>query len=323
MICLYNPSTNPYFNLATEEYLLKNRPEEIFMLWRNEPAIIVGRFQNTLAEINLDYVKANNIKVVRRMTGGGAVFHDLGNLNYTFIANNTKGDFRTYTAPILKALQHLGVEAQFEGRNDLTINGQKISGNAECVHAGRMLHHGTLLFSSEMSDLVNALKVNPLKFKDKAVKSVRKRVTNIAEHLPTPMSVLEFADYLMQQVSQYQHDGVQSSLGEEEVKKIEQLEKEKYATWEWNFGNAPKYDFVQMGRTSGGNVEVQMSLEKSMIKTIRFYGDFFSKREIAELENLLIGMPHQHDRLSELLESLPLDEYMLNVKKEDLLGLLF
>lgn len=321
MICLYNPSTDPYFNLAAEEYLLKNKKEEIFMLWRNAPAIIVGRFQNTLAEINLDYVKANNIKVVRRLTGGGAVFHDLGNLNYTFIANNTQGDFRTYTAPILKALQNLGVEAQFEGRNDLTINGQKISGNAECVHAGRMLHHGTLLFSAEMSDLVNALKVNPLKFQDKAVKSVRKRVTNIAEHLPEPMTVSEFADCLMKQVAR--ENSVQWTLDEKDVKEIEVLRTEKYATWDWNFGNAPKYDFEQMGRTSGGNVEVRMSIEKSHIKEVKFYGDFFSKREISELESLLVGTPHQYERLSEVLGCLELDEYMLNVKKEELLGLMF
>ena len=167
MLCIHDKHTDPFFNLAAEEYVLKNFTEDCFMLWRNGPSIIVGKHQNTLAEINLDWVRANNIKVVRRLSGGGAVFHDLGNLNFTFIVSGEDGnlvDFRKFTKPILEVLQKLGVEAKFEGRNDLTIKGMKFSGNAEHVHKNRTLHHGTLLFSSVMADLSQALKVNPLKF---------------------------------------------------------------------------------------------------------------------------------------------------------------
>jgi len=186
MLIINDLRTDPYFNLAAEEYALKNFKADCFMLWRNEPSIIVGKHQNTLAEINLDYVKKRNIKVGRRLSGGGAVFHDLGNLNFTFISTgaqeNRLVDFRRFTMPILEVLQNLGIEAVFEGRNDLTIHGRKFSGNAEHVWKNRILHHGTLLFSSVLTDLSEALKVDPLKFRDKAVKSIRSRVTNISKH---------------------------------------------------------------------------------------------------------------------------------------------
>ncbi|PKP15313.1 MAG: lipoate--protein ligase, partial [Bacteroidetes bacterium HGW-Bacteroidetes-22] len=201
MLCIKDSNTDPYFNLAADEYVMKNFKEDCFMLWRNEPSIIVGKHQNTLAEINVDYVKENSIKVVRRITGGGAVFHDLGNLNFTFIRNSEEGaqvDFRKFTQPIIDVLQKIGINAVFEGRNDLTIDGKKFSGNAEHVWKKRTLHHGTLLFSAVITDLSAALKVNPLKFNDKAVKSVRSRVTNISEHLKEKMDVLEFRDRIME-----------------------------------------------------------------------------------------------------------------------------
>ncbi|HRC66441.1 MAG TPA: lipoate--protein ligase family protein, partial [Bacteroidales bacterium] len=148
MFCINNQNTNPYFNLASEEYLLKNYEEDVFMLWRNEPSIIIGKHQNALAEINIEYVKENHIKVVRRITGGGAVFHDLGNLNFTFISNSPNSkpvmNFKKYTQPIVDVLVNLGVDARFEGRNDIVIDGKKISGNAECVYKNRFLHHGTI-----------------------------------------------------------------------------------------------------------------------------------------------------------------------------------
>src|SRR5690606_616070 len=182
MLCISHPYTDPYFNLAVDEYIFKHFDEDCFMLWRNDNAIIVGKHQNTLAEINLDYVQEKNIKVVRRMSGGGAVYHDLGNLNFTFTKTGKERglvDFKYYTAPILEVLNELGVNAQFEGRNDLLIDGKKFSGNAEYVLKNKVLHHGTILFSSHMPDISGALKANPLKFKDKAVKSIPKPVTNV------------------------------------------------------------------------------------------------------------------------------------------------
>ncbi len=188
MIYISDTSTNPYFNLAEEEFLLKNFTEDVFRLWINAPSIIVGRYQNSIAEINTEYTTQHHIPVVRRLTGGGAVFHDLGNLNFTFIQNmNTVADtatmFRRFTLPILQALHSIAVDAQLQGRNDLTINGLKFSGNAICIHQNRVLMHGTLMFDVSKTNLSKALKSRPEKFIGKAVKSNVKRVTNIKEHL--------------------------------------------------------------------------------------------------------------------------------------------
>ncbi|HOQ49218.1 MAG TPA: biotin/lipoate A/B protein ligase family protein, partial [Candidatus Kapabacteria bacterium] len=243
MLCILNNSTEPYFNLAAEEYFFNNFSENIFMLWRNSPAIIVGKHQNTLAEINYDYVKENNIKVVRRMTGGGAVFHDLGNINFTFIETGESEklvDFRKYVQPILDILLKLGVNAKFEGRNDLTIDGKKFSGNAEHVYKNRILHHGTILFPAKMSDLSQALNVKDVKY---TVKSVRSRVTNVSEHLQTPLTVLEFINLVFNHILEMYEDAKIYEITEEDIKKINELVEKKYSTWEWNFGYSPEYNF--------------------------------------------------------------------------------
>src|SRR5699024_1426271 len=166
MLCIYHESTDPYFNVATDEYILKYLQEDCFMLWRNDNAIIIGQYQNALAEINYDYVKAHDIKVVRRLSGGGAVYHDLGNLNFSFTKSgkdSNLSDFEKFTRPIVEVLQSFGVNAQFEGKNDITIDGKKISGNAAHIYKNKILHHGTLLFSSEMRNVAEALKINPVK----------------------------------------------------------------------------------------------------------------------------------------------------------------
>lgn len=322
MRCIINNCTDPYFNLAAEEYLLKNFTDDVFMLWRNDNSIIIGKYQNTAAEINVDFVKERNIKVVRRQTGGGAVFHDLGNINYTFIAPKGSGDFRTFSEPILQVLNNLDVPAKFEGRNDLTINGQKFSGNAQCVYQNRILHHGTLLFASAMEDLAAALKVNPLKFKDKAVKSIRKRVTNISEHLSSPMSVTEFMDTVSKYVTDHIPNTELCHFSEEDLLKINQLRDTKYATWEWNFGTSPHFDYSKQMRTSGGNIEVTLSVTKGKISQFKIYGDFFSQRGIEEFEQLFIGQEYEEEKLRKFLSSISLNEYLSNVSVEEMLELL-
>lgn len=323
MRCIFNPCTDPYFNLATEEYLLDKVEDDIFVLWRNEPSVIVGRFQNSLAEINLDFVNNKEIKVVRRLTGGGAVFHDLGNLNFTFIESNSHGDFRSFTQPILEMLQSLGVDARFEGRNDLMINGQKFSGNAQCKHNKRTMHHGTLLFSTEMNDMSEALKVNPLKFEDKAVKSVRKRVTNISSHLAEPMTVMQFTQQLMEYVMQNKSNAQQSPLTQAEIAQIEQLRDEKYSTWDWNFGTSPRYSYSKLIRATGGNLEIHLQIEKGTIEAVRIYGDFFALKDVKELEQKLLHLPHERKFLYEFLQDLQVETYLLNISAEEFLEVMF
>ena len=323
MLCIFNNSNDAYFNMAVEEYVFTHFSEDIFMLWRNEPAIIVGRFQNSLAEINLDFVREKGIKVVRRMTGGGAVFHDLQNLNFTFCESNSTGNFRTFTQPILEVLNGLGVDARFEGRNDLMIDGRKFSGNAQCVSNGRILHHGTLLFDTAMTDMSNALKVNPLKFEDKAVKSVRKRVTNISEHLKQPLTVLQFSDLIMEHIMDTKHNCKMYEFSDEDLAAITRLRDEKYSTWDWNFGHSPKYSYSKMIRTAGGNIEIHLNIEKGAIAGIKIYGDFFAKKDVSEFEELLLGLPHEEKAISEKLAKVNAEDYFLGITNEDVLKLMF
>ncbi len=326
MLCITRHETDPYFNLAAEEYVMDHFDRDCFMLWRNAPAIIVGRHQNTLAEINADYVRDHNLPVVRRMSGGGAVFHDLGNLNFTFVtaidAYRNDVDFRRFTQPILDALLGLGVNARFEGRNDLTIDGRKFSGNAEYIRRGRILHHGTLLFSARMTDVAAALRPDPAKFDDKAVKSVRSRVTNISEHLPRPMTVLEFRDCLMEHLMNETPDAADYAFTDADRAAIERLRDEKYATWEWNYGHSPRYNFSKRARTAGGTIEAALEVDAGIIRAARFYGDFFTRRDPAAIEAALAGTPHRADNLRARLAAAPVAETFVNVSAEELLSVL-
>ncbi len=327
MLIIKRSHTNPYFNLAAEEYFLKESDEDIFMLWRNEPAIIVGKHQNTLSEINIEYVKEKNISVVRRLTGGGAVFHDLGNLNFTFIQSDkdhTLNDFRKYTEPILEVLLNLGIDARFEGRNDLTIDGRKFSGNAEMVWKNRVLHHGTLLFSALMADLSQALKVDPEKFRDKAVKSVRSRVTNISEHLSVPMDVMQFSELIQSHIAEMYPDARFYELSDEDHRLIDKLVHEKYGTWDWNFGSSPEYNFRKLVRTiNSGTLEFCMNARNGIILQTHIYGDFFSHADPKEIEDKLVGIPHQEEAIRKAVSTFDISMYYSKLTVDEFVSGLF
>lgn len=266
--CINQTSTDPYFNLATEEYFLKNFQEDFFMLWRSKPSVVVGKHQNALAEINHQFVRENQIPVARRLSGGGTVFHDPGNVNFTFIrnvANISEVNFKVFTIPVIEALKKLGVEAYTTGRNDLLIEDKKISGNAEHVHRNRVLHHGTLLFDSHLEALKGALKVDLSKFEDKAVQSNRSEVTNISNYLPSPISVEEFTDFLFGEISQNYPEFEVYQPTPDDFKAIEKLSIEKYQTWDWIFGYSPRYRFNNTLETANGRIQISLLVEKGLI----------------------------------------------------------
>lgn len=337
MLYIIDNHIDPYWNLAAEEYLLKHITEPVFRLWSNTDSIIIGQYQNALAEIDFDYVKANNIKVVRRMTGGGAVFHDLGNLNFTFIEPHTKSEesnamFRRFTAPIVEALNSLGVKAYLEGRNDLLIDGRKFSGNAMCISNGRVLQHGTLLFCTSMNNLGAALKSRPEKFIGKAVQSNVSRVTNISEHLTSPMTLDEFQKYLGEYICKNCNLSGQNgeitkitpyTYTEADLEAIEKLKNEKYGLDSWNFGHSPAYTTHNVKKFPGGLVEVNFTVKKGEISQLEIFGDYFFTKPTEEFISQLIGTPHTREALLEKLTLINTTDYFSNITAEQMVEMFF
>ncbi|MFZ4861121.1 lipoate--protein ligase [Sphingobacterium sp. Mn56C] len=325
MLIIESPSQDAYFNIASEEYFLTRFPDEdIFLLYVNAPSIIVGKFQNTLAEVNLDYVNAQGIKVVRRLSGGGAVYHDLGNLNFSFhslLANQDFMDFSKFTAPVLTVLNNLGVPAKLEGRNDLLVDGKKFSGNAKLAKNGKMIQHGTILLHSEMAVLGEALKVNPLKFIDKAVKSNRARVINLNEYLPEAADTNVFKALLIKEMVRNNADATLYTVTDDDIQHIQALADSKYSSWDWNFGFSPNYNFKKAIKIPAGFIELHMDVDQGHIQKIKIFGDFFASQPIEELEALLHGRKHQLSDIEQVLARTDLTAYFGKVSLEEILTL--
>jgi lipoate-protein ligase A len=322
-----SPFTLCYENIAAEEYLLNNMNEDIFLLYINEPCIIVGKNQNTYSEINQNYVRQHHLPVVRRMSGGGAVYHDLGNLNFCFIADNKGKEidavFREYTNPVLDVLHNLGVPAEFTGRNDLSVNGKKISGNAQYYTSSKVLHHGTMLFDSDIQSIAASLNVSEEKFIDKAVKSVRSRVGNISDYLDSPLSIQELSKLITNHVMSSFSDCEIYSLSQEDMNSIKKLVERKYATHEWNYNAFSEFTFKNTLKCSGGNVELRLNLNKGIINNVNIYGDFFGKKDIKELESLLINKPYDFTVIEKTLSSVDMDDYISGLSLSQFLQNIF
>lgn len=325
MYLLENNCTDPAWNLALDEYLLTRFPGEVLTLWRNGSSVIIGKNQNALEEIDLDFVRTHQIPVVRRLTGGGAVFHDLGNINYTLVQPCGAGDFNNYakfTKPIVDFLATLGVKAELSGRNDLLVDGRKFSGNAQAVRDGRILHHGTLLFSADMSRLAGALRPRDIKLESKGVKSVSSRVTNLAAHLPAPMAVEQFLDQLRAYFLKTVPGLMPYALTEDDRAAVDALRDGKYGTWDWNFGAAPKYTWSRAAKFPFGLVDVRLDVDRGVIRSAALYGDYFGQLDSAGLAQQLVGLPHRQEALLPVLQALPLGDYIAGSAAEDLLSLL-
>ena len=327
MIYIRNESTNPYFNLALEEYVLTHLPKdkEYVLLWQNEPSIIVGTGQNTIAEINLDFVKQNKVHVVRRLSGGGAVYHDLGNLNFTFIVNRT-GDrafnFQKFTDPVIRAIHNIGVTSAFNSRNDVAIEDRKISGNAQYIRKDRLLHHGTLLVNSNLDNLEKALTVSRDKIEAKGIKSIRSRVTNISNYLGEQIPIDQFRDLLLYHLFIESQAIEEYRLTEEDLHNVRKLMRHRYLRWDWNYGASPEFNTERSHRFANGKVEVLLGLSNGRIERCKFYGDFFGYGDLSEIEQQLIGHRYDRSEIRDFLETIDLNHYFDGISREELLGLI-
>lgn len=319
-------TTDPTFNLALEEYVFEKMPrdQEYFLTWRNDNAIIIGRHQNTAAEVNEEFVKEKNIKVVRRLSGGGAVYHDLGNLNFTFIVDAKPGqkvDLRKFCQPIADTLCSLGANATVDGRNDILIDGKKVSGNAQYVRQGRVMHHGTILFDSDMPVLGQALIPDPDKAQAKGVKSVRSRVTNVRYCLDQDMTVEEFRDVLAESLLSEGFERYE--LTDADMEAIREIQKNRYAKREWNYGFCEDGALVRKKRIEGcGTVEAHITLKNDLINGITFRGDYFSTLPPEDLSKLFLGLPLVSGALETALADIRVGDYITGLEKGDLIGLL-
>lgn len=320
-------TTDPAFNLALEQYVFDALPRHrnYFLLWQNDNAVIVGRHQNTLAEINETYVRENGIQVVRRLSGGGAVYHDLGNLNFTFIQDAASGihlDLGLFCRPMAQAIRSLGAQAVVNGRNDITVNGKKFSGNAQYMRDGRVMHHGTILFDSDLTAASLALCPDPEKVHAKGVKSVRSRMTTLREQIPGRISLAEFKTRLLEELFAGQ-PMEPYTLTADDFGEIESLRRERYSTWEWNYGGSPPCDLIRKGRVEGcGSVEARFRIQNGRIRDAAFRGDFFSAREPQALAGRFAGLRPIAEDYRKALDGVDVSEYFTGLGKEELLAIL-
>ena len=324
MFLLYNDSTDPAFNLALEEYVLTKLRKDIIILWRNNRSVIIGRNQNAVEEIDIDFIERSGITVIRRQSGGGAVFHDLGNINYTVIQPLGKEDFNNYarfTAPICSFLQSLGINAELKGRNDLLIEDMKFCGNAQAVRNGWIMHHGCILYNADFSDLAKALRPHPAKISGKGIRSVRSRVTNVADHMSEPMEAEEFLQKLYYFFLQGDPDMQEYTLTKEDIAEVDELVEKKYSKWEYNFGRSPAYKYQKSAAFPFGVVDVRVSADGAVINDVAIFGDFFGISDISELKAKLIGVRHTRAHIAEALIGINLGDYISGISQEEFLDL--
>lgn len=323
-----NGHTDPSINLALEEYALRNfeHNHDYLLFYINEPSIIIGRNQNTLEEINHEYVEINKIHVVRRLSGGGAVYHDLGNLNFSFITNydsSSLHNFKKFTAPVIHVLHKMGVNAELSGRNDIQVDGRKISGNAQYSTVKRMFSHGTLLFNSDLGEVSNALNVKMSKLQSKGHKSVRSRVANIVEFLDKPMSIAEFRSELLDGLSREQKDFEIYTPTNQDWDGVFKLREERYNNWDWNFGASPKFNMQRTRRFPIGEIDLRLDVEKGRIEHVKIYGDFLGFSPVSEIEAKLIDVRYEPSDLKKALQDVDVSRYFGDLSNQDFLDLLY
>ncbi|MEX0380287.1 lipoate--protein ligase [Leuconostoc sp. MS02] len=316
-----------YTNIAMDAWLLKNlkSKEPIFSLWQNKRAVIVGENQNTFSEVNADYVDAHNVEVVRRVSGGGAVYHDLGNICFTFfvpVSSSARVDFHQFVQPMADALESLGIHVDITGRNDLEIEGKKVSGNAQRYAGGYLMHHGTLLWNTDVDAMVRSLNVADEKFISKAAKSVRSRVGNIKDYAPKDLTTAKFIEQLTYFLTNEGRDD-EYELNENQKSDILKLRDEKFSQWSWNYGQSPEFMYNNHAKFNGGSIDVQIDVDDGKITNVNFKGDFLGVRDWREMKEQLIGVPFTHNAVTDILEKNKDGQYFGSITNDELLETFF
>ena len=301
MYCIIPESDDPFFNLAIEEILLKNREDEYLILSINNPSVIIGKHQSAHKEVNTKFLFEHNIPVIRRISGGGTVFHDKGNLNFTFIRQSESGkqvDFRKNTQPVIDFLVSSGIDAKFEGKNDIKVGGFKISGNAEHIFHNRVLHHGTLLFNSDLDLLRSSIRRDTGNYETRAVLSNPSPVMNLKELLGTFSDIYEFRKLMMSWLQENSPGSELIQPGEEEINKINEIATNKYRTWEWNYGYGPEYHFTNRFQYLGKDCSCRLSVKDGIILECEIYGN----DELTSAFEKLKGYRHMVDDMKEVFK---------------------
>lgn len=319
--------TDPRVNLALEEHLLRHMrlEEPLLLFYINEPAVIIGRNQNTLEEIDPNYVHENQIHVVRRLSGGGAVYHDLGNLNFSFVTSGQENlhNFARFTEPVIRVLNELGIEAELRGKSDIFADGKKISGNAQYASGGRMFSHGTLLYDTDLETMLKAINPRQVKIESKAVQSVRNFVTNIRELLPAAHDIHQFKQDLLRGIFRGAEAIPTLELSAEDWEQVNAIAAERYMTWAWNIGRSPRFNVQKSDKFSVGKIDIRIDVVQGRIQSIKIFGDFASQRNVAELEALLVGTIYEPDALSCTLQEVDIAPYLGGLSKAEFLALLY
>ena len=321
--------TDAHLNLALEEHVLRNRmgDDDLLLFYVNAPAIIIGRNQNTIEEIDSDVVAARGIRVVRRVSGGGAVYHDLGNLNFSFMTRDVHNRFNRYdrfNGPVVDVLRALGVPAEIGGRNDILAGGRKISGNAQFATPDRMLSHGTLLLDSNLDDVTAALRPKPGKVESKGVKSIRSRVANISEFLAAPVTVDELRERILERIFGTRDRALipTLTLDDSDWTAARELMGRKYGTAAWNYGQNPASNIQRDHRFAGGEIDVRLNVQEGRITGIRIFGDFMGRRDVDELEARLLGALYEREAMMTAWADVDVAEYFTGISRDEVMSVL-
>ncbi|MGJ3846071.1 lipoate--protein ligase [Levilactobacillus brevis] len=322
-------------NLATEQYLMNNKKfdEPLVLFYYEGPCIIVGRNQNTLEEINQKYVEEHNITVTRRLSGGGAVYQDLGNLCFSFVVDSDSeefGDFNSFVQPVVDALHAMGATtAEVSGRNDILVDGKKFSGNAMYSHSGKTFSHGTLMLDVDQDVIAHALNVPEDKMKSKGIKSVRSRVTNLKPYLAPEyqnLTVPEFRDTLLKELFQVKDlkaiADKEVTINDDEKVAIDKIYNDYYNNWDWVYGNSPEFTVKKRQHFTAGTIDARLLVEGGKIKNLKFYGDFFGPADATELADKLTGVRYDREHVGAILDSVDTQQYFNGIPTAEVLDLL-